>query len=253
MKKALEACGGTIFATRNSLRNPKLIAHRGYHAFAPENSLPAFRAAAEMGAWAIETDIHKTRDGVLVCCHNPTVDAYLDGTGSISEMTYAELSKLRFIKGHGLKLYREEELRIPTLREYLTICRTHGAVPFLEFKTDDIVGDTLYELRSMGLEDYSVLSAISLDVIRSCRAESKSAFVHWIFGNEEEAEELAALGYAGMSYKIKNLSDVPDGLIDRTHRLGLRVCMRAADTKEDVVQAIEMGLDYVPSNTIVTL
>ena len=243
----------TIFSTRNSLRSPKLIAHRGYHAVAPENSLPAFRAAAEMGAWAIETDIHKTRDGVLVCCHNPTVDAYTDGTGAISDMTYEELSRLQITKGNGLKLYARDELRIPTLTEYLTICRTHGAVPFLEFKDGDVVGDTLYALRSMGLEEYSVLSAVSLDVVKHCREESKTAFVHWIFGNEEEAEALAALGYAGMSYKIKKLEDVPDGLVERTHRLGLRVCMRAADTKADVVRAIEMGLDYVPSNTIVAL
>lgn len=252
MKKAIEACGGTIFSTRNSYRNPKIIVHRGYHVIAPENSLPAFRAAAEMGAWAIETDIHATKDGVLVCCHNPTVDSYCNGEGKISEMTFEELSRLRFVKGHGLKLYRDEELRIPTFREYLQICRTHGAVPFLEFKAD-IVEEALYEVRSMALEDYCVLSACSLDIIKRCRECSDRAFVHWIFGNEEEAEELAALGYAGMSYKIANLDDVPEGLIDRTHRLGLRVCMRAADTKEAAYRSIEMGLDYFPSNTLVTL
>ncbi|MBO5271095.1 MAG: hypothetical protein J6B77_09935 [Clostridia bacterium] len=253
MKPAIESCGGTIFATRNSLRNPKIIAHRGYHMVAPENSLPAFRAAAEMGAWAIETDVHRTKDGVLVCCHNPTVDSYCSGTGTISEMTFEELSRLHIVKGRNVALYTEEELRIPTFREYLTVCRTHGAVPFLEFKAEDIVEDALYELRGMALEDYCVLSAISFDVIKTCRAHSDRAFIHWIFGNEEEAPALAALGYAGMSYKIANLDDVPDGLVERTHRLGLRLCFRAADTKEVARRSIEMGLDYFPSNTLVTL
>ena len=252
MKKAIEACGGTIFSTRNSLRNPKIIAHRGYHMIAPENTLPAFRAAAEMGAWAIETDVHKTKDGVLVCCHNPTVDSYCDGTGTISEMTYAELSRLRIIKGRGLKLYPDGDYRIPTFREYLEVCRTHGAVPFLEFK-EDLVEEALHTLRNMALEDYCVLSAISLDIIKRCRECSDRTFLHWIFGNEEEAPVLAELGYAGMSYKIASLDDVPDGLIDRTHALGLRVCMRAADTKEAAIRSIEMGLDYFPSNTLVTL
>jgi hypothetical protein len=105
----------------------------------------------------------------------------------------------------------------------------------------------------MALEDYCVLSAISLDIIKRCRECSDRAFLHWIFGNEEEAPALAALGYAGMSYKIASLDDVPDGLIDRTHALGLRVCMRAADTKEAAIRSIEMGLDYFPSNTLVTL
>ena len=253
MKKAIEACGGTIFATRNSLRNPKIIAHRGYHMIAPENSLPAFRAAAEMGAWAIETDVHATKDGVLVCCHNPTVDSYCDGEGSISEMTYAELSRLRIIKGRGLKLYPDEDYRIPTFREYVEICRKHGSVPFIEFKTAEIVEDVLDVLRKTAMEDYCVLSAIPFDIIKTCREYSDRAFLHWIFGDMERAPALAELGYAGMSYKIADLNDVPEGLIDATHALGLRVCMRAADTKEVAIRSIEMGLDYFPSNTLVTL
>lgn len=253
MKKAIERCGGTIFATRNSYRNPKIIAHRGYHMIAPENTLPAFRAAGEMGAWAIETDVHATKDGVLVCCHNPTVDSYCSGTGKISEMTYAELSELRIVKGRGLGLYPDADYRIPTLREYLEVCRENGSVPFIEFKTADTVEETLAELRRMSLEDYCVLSAIPLDIILHCRERSDRAFVHWIFGNEEEAPTLAELGYAGMSYKIKELDDVPEGLVDRTHALGLRVCMRAADTKDAARRSIAMGLDYFPSNTLVTL
>lgn len=252
MNKATEPLGGTIFSTRNSLRHPKIIAHRGYHMIAPENSLPAFRAAAEMGAWAIETDIHKTKDGVLVCCHNTTVDSYCNGEGSIADMTFAEISKLRIVKGRGLKLYPDEDYRIPTFDEYLQICRTHGSVPFIEFKTD-IVEEALYTLRAMALEDYCVLSAVPFEIIQSCRECSNRAFIHWIFGNEEKAPELAELGYAGMSYKIADLNDVPQGLIEYTHHLGVRVCMRAADTKEIARRSIEMGLDYFPSNTLVTL
>lgn len=253
MNKATERCGGTIFATRNSYRNPKIIVHRGYHMVAPENSLPAFRAAGEMGAWAIETDVHATKDGVLVCCHNPTVDSYCSGTGEISEMTYAELSELRIVKGRGLTLYPDADYRIPTFREYLEICRNYGSVPFIEFKTPEIVEEALLEVRRLSLEDYCVLSAVPYEIIERCREASDRAFVHWIFGNEENAPTLAELGYAGMSYKIKNLDDVPEGLVDRTHALGLRVCMRAADTREEARRSIEIGLDYFPSNTLVTL
>ena len=45
----------------------KLIAHRGYAVHAPQNSLEAFETAGRLGYWAIETDVHKTLDGVLVC------------------------------------------------------------------------------------------------------------------------------------------------------------------------------------------
>ena len=51
-------------------KKPLLLAHRGFTPVAPENSLVSFRAAAARGYWAIETDVHRTLDGILVCCHN---------------------------------------------------------------------------------------------------------------------------------------------------------------------------------------
>ncbi|KAF7947203.1 uncharacterized protein EAE97_004452 [Botrytis byssoidea] len=48
---------------------PQAIAHRGYKAAHPENTMGAFRGAVEIGAHAIETDLHITKDGVLVISH----------------------------------------------------------------------------------------------------------------------------------------------------------------------------------------
>lgn len=48
---------------------PQAIAHRGYKAAYPENSMAAFVAAVEIGAHAIETDLHISRDGVVVLSH----------------------------------------------------------------------------------------------------------------------------------------------------------------------------------------
>lgn len=50
-------------------RAPQCIAHRGYKAKQPENTMAAFRAAAAAGAHAIETDLHLSRDGVVVLSH----------------------------------------------------------------------------------------------------------------------------------------------------------------------------------------
>jgi len=48
---------------------PQTIAHRGYKAEHPENTLKAFQGAVELGTHAIETDIHLSKDGVVVLCH----------------------------------------------------------------------------------------------------------------------------------------------------------------------------------------
>lgn len=71
-------------------------AHRGASAYAPENTLPAFRRAVELGADGIECDIHLTTDGQYVVCHDDAVDRTSDGTGLLSEMTAEEARRFNF-------------------------------------------------------------------------------------------------------------------------------------------------------------
>lgn len=60
---------------RSEHRGPECISHRGAHDDLPENSLPAFLRALELGADAIELDVHATRDGVVVVHHDPLLNA----------------------------------------------------------------------------------------------------------------------------------------------------------------------------------
>jgi glycerophosphoryl diester phosphodiesterase len=101
------------------------IAHRGGALLAPENTLPAFRAAVER--WRtdmLELDVHATRDGELVVSHDPTVQRCTDGHGRIAEHTLVELQRLdagfHFTADAGRTYpFRGEGLRIPTFREVL--------------------------------------------------------------------------------------------------------------------------------------
>ena len=74
-------------------RKPVLLAHRGLVRHAPENTLPAFAAAIELGL-AIELDVYQTSDGHLIVIHDETVDRTTDGQGAISEMTLSEVRQL---------------------------------------------------------------------------------------------------------------------------------------------------------------
>lgn len=60
---------------------PLVIAHRGASQAAPENTLPAFEKAIQMGADALETDVQWTKDGVIVVSHDPDVDRLSNGSG----------------------------------------------------------------------------------------------------------------------------------------------------------------------------
>ena len=66
---------------------PRVVAHRGDSANFPENTLEAFLSAYKMGVDVIETDVHLSRDGVLVIWHDPTLDRNTNGTGRIEDHT----------------------------------------------------------------------------------------------------------------------------------------------------------------------
>jgi glycerophosphoryl diester phosphodiesterase len=72
-------------------RKPLVIGHRGAAGEAPENTLASFQLALLQGAEGIELDVHVSRDGDIIVCHDPSIDRTTDGSGFIYEMTTAEI------------------------------------------------------------------------------------------------------------------------------------------------------------------
>lgn len=110
----------------------KGINHRGYNTAAPENTLPAFRLSKRYGFKYVETDVAFTSDNVAVLLHDETVDRTSDGTGNISQLTYAYVSSLDFGSWFSSAY---AGTRIPTLDEFLTLCRNLSLHPYLELKS----------------------------------------------------------------------------------------------------------------------
>ncbi len=109
------------------LKAPLHISHRGGAALMPENTLPAFEAAARL--WRtdmLELDIQATKDGELVVAHDLTVDRCTDATGPVSSFTWAELQQLdaayRFSPNEGDTFpMRGAGVKIPKLSEVLRL------------------------------------------------------------------------------------------------------------------------------------
>ena len=102
----------------------KYIAHRGATFAAPENTLPAFEAAAQDSCAGVELDVRQTQDGVLVLSHNKAVKGMRNGAQTsltISECTYAALCELSL--GQDEKY---GEIRVPTLTQALELLRSLG-------------------------------------------------------------------------------------------------------------------------------
>ncbi len=101
----------------NVSRSPGIWAHRGCCMAYPENTIPAFCAAAKQpGLVGIELDVQLTKDGEPVVIHDETVDRTTDGHGNVRDFTLQELKQLR-ITGSRCKEPVEPALSVPTLRE----------------------------------------------------------------------------------------------------------------------------------------
>jgi glycerophosphoryl diester phosphodiesterase len=120
-------------------RRPLILAHRGARHQAPENTLAAFRLAAEMGADGVELDVQLCRDGEAVVIHDSTVDETTDGRGRVKDYTLAELQALDAGGWYAAEFAGE---CIPSLAQVL-----HELGPRLmlniELKTDALLSDGL--------------------------------------------------------------------------------------------------------------
>lgn len=107
------------------VRGPVAVAHRGGGEEAPENTLPAFAGAVALGYRYLETDVHLTRDGVLVAFHDARLDRVTDATGAIADLDAADV--LAADAGHAFSPdggrsfpFRDQGVRVPRLDELLT-------------------------------------------------------------------------------------------------------------------------------------
>ena len=89
----------------------------------PENSIPSYQSCINNKVDVIETDLKKTKDGVWVICHDKTVNRTTTGTGTISEMTYADTQKYYLKTKNGGSGSTRTKYKMPTLVEIIELCK----------------------------------------------------------------------------------------------------------------------------------
>ena len=134
------------------------INHRGFNTIAPENTLPAFRLSAQKGFSTVETDVCTTSDGYIVCIHDTTVDRTSNGSGYVRDKTLAELKALDF---GSWKSAEYAGTTIPTLEEFIVLCRNLGLSAYIEIKECD-PEQLMHELEGLGALGF--VSVFSMDM-----------------------------------------------------------------------------------------
>ena len=262
-----------VFA-KNTMKTPRFSAHRGSQAYGPENTIVSFEAAGRNGVWAIETDFRMTKDGEIVCIHDKTLDRTTNGSGNVSDYTLAELRQFKVQevnstvisnKTYNYGNFSHEELRIPTIDEYLDICVKYHCVPFIELKEDGgVIAKVIAAVKRHGLEGSCIYSSSQMALLKEVRRQGCLEVVHLISAQSSDIMAMLELGNASMAFNIKDFSmsikdkyrfgrknpATPRDLVKMIHKLGILVCFRAIDTLENVRNAVDVKLDYLPTNTM---
>lgn len=141
------------------------IAHRGYSAVAPENTIVAFDEAIRLGCQAVEFDVRLSADGVPVVIHDDTVERTTNGSGQVQDLTKLDLSRL---DAGSWKHHRYAGSRIPTLDETLAAVAP-WAIPVLDLKQHMDLALLNSLLRRHDALDSCVLISHEEDIIASVR------------------------------------------------------------------------------------
>ena len=185
----------SISASVSSADPCEIVAHRGYSAVAPENTLAAIRAAVKAGATGCEFDVYGCRDGTVVLMHDKTVDRTTDGTGLVTDLS---LPQLRLLDAGSWKHSRYKGERVPTLVEALTLLKGTNCQPVIEIKMEGISQRVIDDVRSLGMVDQVAIIAFSDQVVREIRTLEPRIKCAWLYGESlkgtvaEQADWLTA-------------------------------------------------------------
>lgn len=227
--------------------NVRLIAHRGLSALAPENTLPAYHLAGKYGYWGAECDIHETADGEFILMHDELLNRMSNGSGNPKNYTVAELKKLVINQGNFIECY--PKLKIPTLSEFLQVCKIHGVVPVIEIKqiNPDSINRLLKRIEQWGGLKQVVIITFHKEVATEVRIKNKEILIQWLADlNRENINYCAKYGMA-IDVPRKTLSKE---LIEYAHSRGVLVNTWTVDHGEDLCKYMRMGVDFISTNVL---
>lgn len=243
--------GASVMPPDERLKYPRLCAHRGFNTVAPENSMPAFGAAVALGAEEIEFDVWSTADGVLVSCHDATLERVSNGRGFIYEKTYAELLELDFGEKHGDKF---KGLKIPTFEEILqkfagrVIMNIHVKIWDKNFE-NPMIEEIVALIRKYDCEKHVYFMTTSDAIIKRVMeyAPDIAVCVGWD-GNEDPmsiVDRAIALGAQKVQlFKPRFTRES----IAKAHANGIICNVFYADEPSEACEYLDMGIDTILTN-----
>lgn len=249
--------GNEMDTTKINRRSTRIIAHRGLSGLETENSIPAFVAAGNRSYYGIETDTHVTKDGKFVIMHDDLTGRVARDDVHVEEASYELLRKIGLkdicseAKDDSMMLQDRQDLVIPNLREYITICRKYEKVCILELKNEfspEDLGRIVAEIRQLGYLEHVTFISFALNNMIRLRELLPNQELQYLTG-EYNQKILDALKSHRLDLDIYYKALTKE-IVEELHREGIRVNCWTCDDSREAEQLTEWGVDFLTTNCL---
>ncbi len=239
-------------------RDFKIVGHKGASGYAPENTIASFERAIELGADAIEIDVHFTKDGEVVVFHDEEVSRTTNGQGKIHEFTLEEVKQLDAGSWFDTEFAGEE---VPTLEE--TLDHIHGKLEcIIDIKSK---GHMFYEgfakriveiVDEKGAKEWCVIQAYDETYLEEAIEIDSTIQVKKLMMGEDETHLLAFYIQAKGFTDHRNMHEFYNTLnphfttlsqrrIFRFKARGYKVFTYVVNERPDMLKMLNMGVDGI--------
>lgn len=231
----------------------EIVAHRGYSARAPENTIAALTLALDRGAVAVEFDLHTAGDGTPVLLHDETLERTTDGHGHVTDHRLEELAALDAGSWFGAE-YRAEPL--PTLAAALGAIQDRVRTVFAELKGVGALRDVasvVSDTRDAGLMARTVFISMDWSLLDEIRRHAPDALLGPIVERRDRVDE-AFRRVVGdprslLDFDARILLREPE-LAARAHEHDVELAVWTVDEPDDAQRLLELGVRRITTNQV---
>ncbi|MHC4811510.1 MAG: glycerophosphodiester phosphodiesterase [Planctomycetota bacterium] len=229
---------------------PLIVAHRGDSGSCPENTMPSFASALKRGAHIVELDFHETKDGVLYCMHDDTLDRTTNveqvlGRTNVrtDDVTLAELKQL---DAGSWKAPEFAGTPVPTLAEVLDAISPH-AVMMIEHKAGP-PEELVRILREKELVENVIVMSFDWKWLGRAHALEPRLFIAKLGNSEMTDEHRDAIQRSGVRMIHWNLRKLRFEDIQRLRAQGYLTCSYTVNDDAGMVGGARLGLDAITTD-----
>jgi glycerophosphoryl diester phosphodiesterase len=235
----------------------EIIAHRGYSAVAPENTLASIRAAVEAGADGVEFDLQTASCGTPVLFHDPHLGRTSNGVGPVRRRTLGQLQALD-VGGWFSPDFEGE--RIPSLAEALDALAATDLAIWAEVKGYRELEDLdrmAHIVREAGVADRTVFISLDFGIVDRIAGQDPDVGIGYVVADAEgigpAIARASTLGHRGLVDYDRQLLLEDDALAARTLMSGASVATWTVDDTAEAERLLAQGVQHITTNRVTDL